>query len=48
VNVAMQDALKKFAQTHEGTSYGEAAQNVFEKLSADTTAKLAPESFFVD
>lgn len=48
VNVAMLDALKKFAQTHEGASYGKAAQNAFEKLSADSTVKLSPESYFAD
>ena len=48
VSTAMLDALKKFAQTHEGTPYGKAAQNAFEKLSADTTLKLSPDRCFVD
>jgi hypothetical protein len=45
-SAAMLDALKKFAETHKGTSHGKAAQKAVEKLSADPSAKLSPESCF--
>jgi hypothetical protein len=45
-NAAALDALKKFSETHAGTAHGKAAKTAHEKLSANPSAKLTPESCF--
>lgn len=47
-NAAALSALEKFSTNHEGSAHGKAAKNAFEKLSADPSLKLSPDSCFAD
>jgi hypothetical protein len=40
--------LKNFAAKYGETSYGKAAQAAFDKLSADLSVKLSPQSYFIN